>query len=176
MFLEPFYSHHSQKFRFQTFDHGATISLLNFRLVIREVSCQVFGTILVALWLEVPDRNLWPWCDYFSSKLLISDAWGNCDFWNCFSRIMVKVPSWNFGPWCDYFSSEFSISDAWDNPPSFWNCFSSTTLKSSNLEFSTIVWLLTELSIIESSYSSHMGFLKEGVVLRLDPSRRRRSF
>ncbi len=50
-------SHHGQKFQIRTFDHGVTVSPLNFRLVMCEVTSQVFGAILVAPRWKVPIWN-----------------------------------------------------------------------------------------------------------------------
>ncbi len=85
--------HCGRKFWIGTFDHGATIFPLNFQLVMREVICQVSGTIVVVPWSKVPNWNFWPWCDYFYSKLAISDAWrvGNpSGFQNHFSSATFK--------------------------------------------------------------------------------------
>ncbi len=61
--------HHSRKFWIGTFDRCATISPQNFWPVVRAITHQIFGTVLVVQWSKVLIRNFWPWCDYYSSKL-----------------------------------------------------------------------------------------------------------
>ncbi len=105
------YSHHGQKFRFGTFDHGAT-------------EChyyQYWYMHLIALQLKVLNRNFRSWCDYFFSEFSSSEPV------KFFTTILVtpwsKVPIRNIRTWCDQMHAPTLVIMAfapWSKVPN-WN-------------------------------------------------------